>query len=93
MCFSIVAFHYLHFNVFAIGTIQKVLILQFGKCCYYYANQSLALGQVLRALLQKVSCWDVWTAACQTVLACAQKSKLLSSHYAGSTPPCQRFPE
>lgn len=92
MCSSILAFHYLHFPVFTIGTIQKVLIFQFGKC-YYYNNQSLALGHVLRALLQKVSCRDVGTMACQTVLACAQKSKRLLSRYAGSTPPRQKFPE
>lgn len=92
LCSSIVAFHYLHFNGFTTGTIQKVLILQFGKC-YYCNNHSLALGQVLRAPLQKVSCWDVWTTACQTALVCAQKSKLLPSRYTGSTPPCQKFPE
>lgn len=77
-CSSTVAFHYLHFNVFIKGKTWKVLILQFGKC-YYYNHQSLALGQVVRAPLQKVSCWDVWTMAWQTVLACAKKNKLLPS--------------
>lgn len=90
-CFFIVAFHYLHFNILTTGRTWKILILQFGK--YFYNNHSPALGQGLHVLLQKVSCWDVWTMACQTVLAWAQKNKLLSSHNTRCTLPCQKFSE